>query len=117
MYAYFTSSTDSVSYSSMPGSPQNGKDEVTFLPTSKSETKEFVKASLFDEGLRIAKQYGMSDFAMELTGMSQVSNDEDEIDEQEEWNREVEKDMVSQEYTKVNGTSTVEPDPAVVNGS
>ena len=100
----------------MPGSPQNnGKDDIAFLPTNKNETKEFVKASLIDEGLRIAKQYGMSDFAMELTGLT--NDDDDEVDEQEEWNREVEKDIINQDYTtKANGTST-DSEPAVANGS
>lgn len=37
--------------------------------------------SLFDEGLRIAQQYGMADFAEELKVLQKVGPDEDEDDE------------------------------------
>ncbi|XP_064643838.1 NGFI-A-binding protein 1-like isoform X2 [Lineus longissimus] len=46
-----------------------------------AKTKIFVQKSLFDEGLRIAQQYGMADFAEEIVDMKSVKKEnEDEVD-------------------------------------
>ena len=53
-------------------------------------------SSLVHEGLRIAQQYGMEDFADEL--IKSMNGSDSEVDEQAEWDREVEKDMIQQKF-------------------
>ena len=67
----------------------------------KGENKGQLQQTLFDEGLRIAQQYGMADFAEELKELKEGNEDsnhsqengDDLVDEQAEWNREVDKDL------------------------
>ncbi|XP_013381464.1 NGFI-A-binding protein 1 isoform X2 [Lingula anatina] len=44
------------------------------------KTRQFVQETLFDEGLRIAQQYGMAEFAEELIGMKEKTFDEENED-------------------------------------
>ena len=60
-------------------------------------------ASLVEEGIRIAQQYGMADFADEL--LKSMNGSDSEVDEQAEWNREVEKDMLEQNLTQQTSSS------------
>ncbi|XP_064595424.1 uncharacterized protein LOC135462023 isoform X2 [Liolophura sinensis] len=82
---------DSSNLPSGASSPQNSlhdgddfdgaKAEVyTLTPRRNAQkTKQLVKETLFDEGLRIAQQYGMADFAEEIIGLKQHTvGDEDE---------------------------------------
>lgn len=83
--------SDSSNLPSGASSPQNSlhdgddfdgaKAEVyTLTPRRNAQkTKQLVKETLFDEGLRIAQQYGMADFAEEIIGLKQHTvGDEDE---------------------------------------
>lgn len=71
--------TDSSNLPSGCSSPRNGAgdgDDLDFYKSKvKADAKGQLQQTLFDEGLRIAQQYGMSDFAEELKGLKQGSDD------------------------------------------
>ncbi len=49
-----------------------------------ADTKQVIQETLFDEGLRIAQQYGMADFAEELQGLKHVTDHETEDEDSDE---------------------------------
>ncbi|CAH1775757.1 unnamed protein product [Owenia fusiformis] len=110
------------SFNTEKSSPTNGDtpSELFGVPVKNNneDTKQFVNKSLFNEGLRIAQQYGMDDFATELIGMQ--PEDEEEVDEQSEWNREVEKDAektkIKTEATNIEEKDTKDHDGDVESG-
>ena len=86
----------------------NNHTPVTVIPTAvaaenvnstNTGTAPAPKVSLVAEGLRIAQQYGMSEFAHELMKSIPSDDSDSDVDAQEEWNREIEKDMIQQKLT------------------
>ena len=119
-------------------SPRSNQEEAVYVDFTKNDiyptpprknvhrTQQYVNESLYEEGLRIAQQYGMSDFAEELKGMkpdvsdsnSRLSADEPndvsdkKTDEQREWEGEIEEDQKrhssvpeKSSFSKTNGNS------------
>lgn len=92
-FSYISDSSNLPSGSSSPQQQaydQNGyhnEEELDFtkhdyysVPPKKNaqRTRQFVQETLFDEGLRIAQQYGMEDFAEELMGLKQTNPEDGE---------------------------------------